>query len=147
MQGAYDLVFCSANGTPIEGAVINRALDKLIKKNGLPKVVFHSIRHTSTTYKLKLSGGDIKAVQGDTGHGTAQMVTEQYAHIIDEDRRANAVRFQEAFYSVPAPQPAAPESKPLGIPDGVSSDDQELVMKLLTNPKALELLKGLANVI
>ena len=44
-------------------------------------------------------------------------------------------------------QPAAPESKPLGIPDGVSSDDQELVMKLLTNPKALELLKGLANVI
>ena len=75
------------------------------------------------------------------------MVTEQYAHIIDEDRRANAVRFQEAFYSVPAPQPASPESKPLGIPDGVSSDDQELVMKLLTNPKALELLKGLANVI
>ena len=143
----YDLVFCSANGTPIEGAVINRALDKLIKKNGLPKVVFHSIRHTSTTYKLKLSGGDIKAVQGDTGHGTAQMVTEQYAHIIDEDRRANAVRFQEAFYSVPSSQPAAPKSKPLAIPEGVSSDDQELVMKLLTNPKALELLKGIASVI
>ena len=143
----YGLVFCSPNGTPIEGAVINRALDKLIKKNGLPKVVFHSIRHTSTTYKLKLSGGDIKAVQGDTGHGTAQMVTEQYAHIIDEDRKANAARFQEAFYATPAVRSAEPVSTPLTIPEGVSSDDQQLVMKLLTNPKAMELLKGLASVI
>ena len=47
----------------------------------LPKVVFHSLRHTSTTYKLKLSGGDIKAVQGDTGHAQATMVMERYAHI------------------------------------------------------------------
>ena len=32
-----------------------------------PKVVFHSFRHSSITYKLKLNGGDIKAVQGDSG--------------------------------------------------------------------------------
>lgn len=31
-----------------------------------------SIRHTSVTYKLKLSGGDIKAVQGDSGHAKAE---------------------------------------------------------------------------
>lgn len=31
-------------------------------REGLPDVVFHSLRHTSVTYKLKLSGGDIKAV-------------------------------------------------------------------------------------
>ena len=55
--------------------------------------------------------------------------------------------FSCGVYSVPGSQSAVPESKPLGIPEGVSSDDQELVMKLLTNPKALELLKGLANVI
>lgn len=136
----YDLVFCSPNGSPIEGTVINHALSKLIQKNGLPKVVFHSIRHTSTTYKLKLSGGDIKAVQGDTGHGTAQMVTEQYAHIMDDDRKANAARFQEAFY-------AAPEKKPPAAPEGMSADNQELVQKLLANPKALELLKGLAGIL
>ncbi len=44
-------------------------------------MVFHSLRHTSVTYKLKLSGGDIKAVQGDSGHAQADMVTEVYGHI------------------------------------------------------------------
>ena len=143
----FGLVFCSPNGTPIEGSVINRALAKHIKKNGLPKVVFHSIRHTSTTYKLKLSGGDIKAVQGDTGHGTAQMVTEQYAHIIDDDRKANAARFQEAFYSAHETQNASSKPQSVQLPPSISSDDQELVIKLLSNPKALDLLRGLANAI
>jgi integrase len=53
-------------------------------------VVFHSLRHTSVTYKLKLSGGDIKAVQDDSGHAQADMVTEVYGHILDEDRKKNA---------------------------------------------------------
>ena len=37
--------------------------------------------------RLKLSGGDIKAVQSDSGHAQADMVTEVYGHIIDEERR------------------------------------------------------------
>lgn len=31
-------------------------MKQIIKKEGLPDVVFHSLRHTSVTYKLKLSG-------------------------------------------------------------------------------------------
>ena len=50
-------------------------------------MVFHSLRHTSVTYKLKLSGGDIKAVQGDSGHAQADMVTEVYGHILDTAKR------------------------------------------------------------
>ena len=95
----YDLVFASTQGTPTEINVISRAFRKLIADNDLPKVVFHSLRHTSTTYKLKLSGGDIKAVQGDTGHAQATMVTERYAHILDDDRCVNAARFQNEFYA------------------------------------------------
>ena len=44
-------------------------------------MVFHSLRHTSVTYKLKLSGGDIKAVQGDSGHAQADMVMEVYGTV------------------------------------------------------------------
>ena len=33
--------------------------NKLIEENDLSRVVFHSLRHSSTTYKLKLSEGDI----------------------------------------------------------------------------------------
>ena len=95
----FDLVFCSSNGRPIESQIINRAFNKLIKDNGFPKVVFHSLRHTSITYKLKLNGGDMKSVQGDSGHAQLKMVADVYSHIIDDDRRLNAQRFEETFYS------------------------------------------------
>ena len=68
----------------MESQVITHMLKDLIEKNNLPPVVFHSLRHSSITYKLKLSGGDIKMVQGDSGHAQATMVTEQYAHILDD---------------------------------------------------------------
>ena len=59
------------------------------------------MRHSSTTYKLKLNHGDVKATQGDTGHADLQMVMEVYAHILDEDRKINAQRFEYAFYAKP----------------------------------------------
>ena len=33
------------------------------------------------TYQLMISGGDVKAVQGTTGHATADMLVNTYAHI------------------------------------------------------------------
>ena len=75
----YNLVFASDYGTPMEGARIRRDLNKLIKENDLPPIVFHSMRHASITYKLKLSGGDIKSVQGDSGHAQAKMVEQFYS--------------------------------------------------------------------
>ena len=52
----------------------------------------------SVAYKLKLNGGDIKAVQGDSGHAQVNMVTDVYSYILDDDRRKNAELFEEAFY-------------------------------------------------
>lgn len=94
----YNLVICQPNGIPCDGSVIRKGLSKLEKEAGLPHVVFHSLRHTSTTYKLKLNNGDIKATQGDTGHSQADMVMDLYSHILDEDRRVNAQRFEDSFY-------------------------------------------------
>lgn len=151
----YDLVFASTQGTPTEANFINRAFSKLIQDNNLPKVVFHSLRHTSTTYKLKLSGGDIKAVQGDTGHAQATMVTERYAHILDDDRRVNAARFQKEFYggggtaetttAIEAPkEQQAPASDPLQNLDAAAK--QQLLLKLLAeSPDMAALLTALAG--
>ena len=86
------------NGRPMEGQVISRSFKRLIRKNNLPDVVFHSLRHSSTTYKLKLNGGDMKSMQGDTGHAQLKMVSDVYSHILDEDRRHNAEMFEDAFY-------------------------------------------------
>lgn len=94
----YNLVVALTNGRPVEERLICKAFHKLIVDNDLPLVVFHSLRHTSTTYKLKMSGGDVKAVQGDTGHAEADMVTNVYSHILDGDRRRNAMRMEKTFY-------------------------------------------------
>ncbi len=95
----FDLVVALDNGEPCEIRLIEKTFKNLKEKAGLPNVVFHSLRHSSTTYKLMLSKGDIKSVQGDTGHATADMVTRVYAHIMDENRRENAKLFEQEFYS------------------------------------------------
>lgn len=53
---------------PFGDNYIRDKIQKLIDENDLYDVAFHSLRHTSVTYKLKLSGGDIKAVQSDSGY-------------------------------------------------------------------------------
>lgn len=139
----YNLVFAGPLGMPTEGATIRAAMKKLIKDNDLPPVVFHSLRHSSITYKLKLNGGDIKAVQGDSGHSQAQMVTDQYSHIIDEDRVHNAQLFEEAFYSgkghEPEPSQATSEQPFPG------SADPELLKKVLQSPELIALLQMLGQ--
>ena len=40
------------------------------------------VSYFSVTYKLKLNKGDIKAVQGDSGHSQTDMVTDVYSHIL-----------------------------------------------------------------
>ena len=95
----YNLVMATTFGLPIGDSYLRTKMQNIIDELGLPDVVFHSLRHTSVTYKLKLSGGDIKAVQGDSGHAQADMVTEVYGHILDEERRKNAELMENAFYN------------------------------------------------
>ena len=94
----YNLVIAFPNGHPCEEKRINQAFTKLKAEAKLPDVVFHSLRHSSATYKLKLNHGDLKATQGDTGHAEIDMLTKVYAHILDSDRKITAQRFEEAFY-------------------------------------------------
>ena len=94
----YDLVVVQANGRPVEERIIAKEFADFIRRNGLKKVVFHSLRHSSTSLKLKLSGGDIKAVQGDTGHAQSNMVTDVYSHIMNEDRKRLARKMDAEFF-------------------------------------------------
>ena len=144
----YNLVVANALGTPVEHSRITAMFRELIRANDLPKVVFHSLRHSSITYKLKLNGGDIKAVQGDSGHAVASMVTDQYSHILDDDRKTNAVLIEEAFYSGKNLTPG--EKKPLPKKDPANEQEQpalnpELLTKILSNPEMAALLNALAK--
>lgn len=94
----YNMVLAHQDGRPYEEHQIADKLRKLIQENDLPCVVFHSLRHCSTTVKLQVSGGNIKAVQGDTGHAQARMVTDLYAHMNTEDRRRLAQKMEQDFF-------------------------------------------------
>ena len=93
-----DLVLRYSNGRPLSEETLPRLLEKQLLQLGLPVVSFHSLRHSSISYKLVLTGGNIKAVQGDSGHAQAEMITERYGHIIDTCRKRCAQDFEEEFY-------------------------------------------------
>lgn len=163
--------YCSVYG--VNNWAINRALKKLIQDNDLPDVVFHSFRHASITYKLKWNGGDMKSVQGDSGHARMDMVADVYSHIIDEDRRYNAQKFEEQFYNAKglknaeegktAPMPKFETSVELLDPmaevqkeseveeekpaENSTDENAALLAKLLSNPETAALLKALAKTI
>ena len=143
----YGLVIAGTFGLPLGFSAIQTSLKKLIQDYDLPPVVFHSLRHTSVTYKLKLNGGDIKAVQGDSGHSQINMVTDVYSHILDDDRRKNAELFENAFYKNHNPDPQIHETASenlLHVPEGI---DKELLSQVLSSPELSALLMALAKTI
>ena len=135
----HNLVVALPNGRPCEQRVITNAFERLKRDAELPNVVFHSLRHSSTTYKLKLNHGDLKATQGDTGHAQVDMITKIYAHILDEDRKVNAQRFEAAFYSNPDLRSVhAPAEQ-----QNVTVNAQELLNQLRESPELLAALSSL----
>ena len=79
------------------------------------QIVFHGLRHSSATYQLMISGGNVKAVQGTTGHATADMLVNTYAHIQQSSRVELGRKFEEGFYAKqesPSPQAVPAEGEP-----------------------------------
>ena len=85
-------------------------------------------------------------MQGDSGHAQADMVTEVYGHILDEDRKKNAQLIEDAFYKKENLNPDMKRTdtgkKKIEVPDGI---DAEALMKVLNNPEMAALLAGLAK--
>ena len=81
------------------------------------------------TYKLKLNGGDIKAVQGDSGHSQVDMVTDAYSYIIEKKNLDPKMREETT-------------SQTVDVPDDV---DAELLAKGLENLEMKALLASLAK--
>ena len=134
----YNLVVAHGNGRPCDCKIIEKSFNRLKEEAGLPNVVFHSLRHSSTTYKLKLNHGDIKATQGDTGHAQADMVTKVYAHILDEDRKVNAQKFESAFYADPDLRDVKPPAE-----QKTAIDLGVLIEQLKQSPELAQALAGL----
>ena len=70
------------------------------------------------------------------------ILEDLYSHIIDDDRRINAERMEQAFYSGRTAAVEQPAVSPTPAP---ADEDQALLQKLLANPEMAALLKSLAK--
>ena len=94
----------------------------------------------------------MKSVQGDSGHASIDMIADVYSHIIDEDRKHNAEKFDELFYHSKAKEIKdkdipVPEFE-IKVKDKKEKDDKldiKKINKLLEDPKMVELIKALTK--
>jgi integrase len=135
----YGLIICQANGRPIMTEQLNKRFKDILAEMNLGidlnDIVFHSLRHTSAGVKLRLSKGDLKAVQGDGGWNTPDMVTKRYAHILDEDRINLADEMEKEFYKSRG-KAVAPKGKPDAQP-APALDAKSIATLLTSNPDLL----------
>ena len=111
-----EMLFRLPNGLAVEPVLIRKKFLKWQNAHPeFPRIVFHGLRHSSATYQLMISGGDVKAVQGTTGHATADMLVNTYAHIQQSSRVELGRKFEEGFYAKqedPSPQTVPAEGEP-----------------------------------
>ncbi|MDL2232129.1 site-specific integrase [Ruminococcaceae bacterium OttesenSCG-928-L11] len=119
----HDLIFCQDDGRPMEPGRLSRRFAKWQRENGVPdvgSVDFHSIRISSTSLKLAVSGGDVKSAQKDLGDKTTHMVLSTYARSLDKHHAAMNEKFDEFFYG----EGAKPEEN--------EALNNELLMQMMT---------------
>ena len=113
MDGRYrnsGMLLRLPNGLAVEPVLIRKKFEKWQDAYPeFPHIVFHGLRHSSATYQLMISGGDVKAVQGTTGHASANLLVNTYAHIQQDSRKKLGKKFEEGFYK---PVESAPQSAP-----------------------------------
>ena len=113
MDGRYrnsGMLLRLPNGLAVEPVLIRKKFEKWQDAHPeFPHIVFHGLRHSSATYQLMISGGDVKAVQGTTGHASANLLVNTYAHIQQDSRKKLGKKFEEGFYK---PVESAPQSIP-----------------------------------
>lgn len=77
-----------------------------------------------------------------TGHAQIDMITSVYAHILDEDRKINAQKFESAFYANPDLRSVRPPEEPKE-PAPATLDLEALVEQLRNSPELANTLAAL----
>ena len=90
------------------------------------QIVFHGLRHSSATYQLLQSDGDFKSVQGNTGHATASVLMDTYAHTQDKPRLELAEKIEANFYTQDL-TPAAPQPRQNEKPEATKISGKEIL--------------------
>jgi integrase len=89
------LVFTNGMGGPVHGPHVTREFQRHLERAGLPKMPFHSLRHTAVSMLMAV-GVDEKVRQQILGHSDAAM-TRHYTHVLPEALRDAAERMEKVI--------------------------------------------------
>jgi integrase len=83
------LVFVRADGEALSASVVTHAFQSHLAAAGLPRMPFHSLRHTAASLMVEATG-DLKMAQAVLGHATIGLTADTYTHIQDSQLRRAA---------------------------------------------------------
>ena len=108
------------------------------------QIVFHGLRHSSATYQLLQSDGDFKSVQGNTGHATAAVLMDTYAHTQNKPRLELTEKIEANFYSQDL-TPVAPQPQQNEKPAATKISGREILeaIRLMDADERRELTRAL----
>lgn len=93
----FNLVFTDALGKYLVRRTVVKHFKKISQKAGISDDArFHDLRHSFAVSSL-YAGDDIKTVQANLGHATAQFTLDVYGHVTQKMRQESANRMQK-FY-------------------------------------------------
>jgi len=95
-RGEWDLVFLTSAGTPINSRNLLRTYYGLLRKAGIPRVPFHTLRHTAASWLLAM-GCDIRTVQAVLGHSQIGITADLYTHIVPALLKDAAQKMEQLF--------------------------------------------------
>lgn len=92
-----DKLFLSADcKKPMYPTTCGKILQKIAVKNGLPKLNFHSLRHSTASLLIAL-GTHAKVIQDRLGHSSTAVTMGIYSHIFQANRKEVATQLNSIF--------------------------------------------------
>jgi len=89
-----DWMSCNTTGRFLNPESISQLFDRIVQRNGLPRIRFHDLRHTHASL-LVADGTTINVVAERLGHAHPAFMMHTYQHLLPGTSGAAAERFAE----------------------------------------------------
>ena len=104
-----DWVFPTPWGGSLKYSYLQKNLIPLLREAcNMPELTTHDFRHTFVSYLIR-QGADIKYVQHQCGHSSAQVTLDTYGHMLPASEYAYADRVQEWYVTTTSPREEKPQ--------------------------------------
>jgi integrase len=95
-QTSETLVCCRHDGSPMDPENLSRQFPVAVAKAGLPRITFHTLRHSHATQMLS-NGTHMKVASERLGHSSIGITMDLYSHILPGMQEEAAERVDNAL--------------------------------------------------